>query len=171
MGRNVWVFSFAKKFMIGFYFWYRITEELLKCGWMNMQSIYTRGGLITETSTPVMYQNKKPSGKNFTVSHSSGLWKKWLLICQSSTLLWSPHHLQVARFVGSLCWLGFSIYFWLLYIKQKLIMIQIAIPYSWLLLMTQKICLILQYTRKSFTAIKTTLWTFDRVLILFAHQD
>lgn len=62
-------------------------------------------------------------------------------------------------------------------------MIQIAMPYSWLLLMTQKICLILQYTGKSFTAIKTTyetkdlydlqyksftaikttLWTFDRV--------
>ena len=72
-----------------------------------MQSIYTRGGLITETSTPVIYQNKRLSGRNFTVSPSSGLWKKWLLICQSSTLLWSPHHLRVARFVGSFCWLVF----------------------------------------------------------------
>lgn len=45
----------------------------------------------------------------------------------------------------------------------------IAIPYSCLLLYETKDLYDLQY--KSFTAIKTTLWTFDRVLILFAHQD
>ena len=85
-----------------------------RCGWTNMPNTCTNVGLTTGTSTREMWPNRKPSGRSWTASRSSGLWRKWRLIFPSITHRLSHPVPQMERLAS--CTVSgtryFSSFFW-----------------------------------------------------------